>query len=110
GDFAIVASRPKVVSIRRLDQLRGHAEAIPGFAYATFQNMLHVQRLGDGADILLPSAERQRGSARRNPKTRHLDQSVQDILRQAVAEVFVLFVPAEIGEWQYRDRRLFFDG
>src|SRR6202020_311715 len=54
--------------------------------------------------------ERQRRGARRHQQTRHLDQRVEDVLGQAVAEVFIFLVAAEIGEREPRDRWWVRDG
>src|SRR5580704_3247335 len=110
GDFAVVALRPEVVSVPRLDQLGGYAEAIPEFAHATFQDIFHVQPLRDAADVLSLSNERERRGARRHQQTRYLHQRIEDVLGQAVAEVFIFLVAAEIGEREHRDRRWGRDG
>src|SRR5271155_2978586 len=105
GYLAVVALRPEVVPVRRLYQLGGHAEATAEFAHATFQDIFHVQPLRDAADVLSLSNERQRRGARRHQQTRHLDQCIENVLGQAVAEVFIFLVAAEIGERKHRDRR-----
>ena len=89
-----------------MDELRGHPDAVPGSAHAAFQDVLYSQRLGDFGDVLLLAAERERGSAGNHLQARNFGEQVQDFFGQPVAEVFVLFVRAHVGEGQDRDGRL----
>ena len=93
-----------------MDQLRGHAETISGSPHAAFQDVLHAQRLGDFGDVLLLSTERERRSAGNHFQARNFGEQVQDLFGQAVAEVFILFVRAHVGEGQDGNRGLLWCG
>ncbi len=101
--LAVETLRPQVGPISRGDQLRGHADAIARAPHAPFENIGHAQRLGDPADVGVLPLEGERGSARDYFQPGNLCQGVDDLLRQAVAEVLLLLVAAHIGEGQYRD-------
>jgi hypothetical protein len=47
GHLAVVTLGPEMVSIRGLDELGRHADAVTGLADAPFQNMLDAELAGD---------------------------------------------------------------
>jgi hypothetical protein len=51
-------------AIGGVDELRRHADAVPSFAHAAFQDVQHSQRLGDFGDVLFLATEGERGGGR----------------------------------------------
>ena len=93
-ELAVVAFGPDLRGAADLDELRGDADAVPGFAHAAFQDVVHGERLTDAANVLLPAFEGEGGAARRHPQARHAAESVQDLFGESIAEVLVVLVPA----------------
>ena len=50
-DLAVVALRPQMMPGGRVDQLRGDAQPIAAFAYATFEDVTRAQFLADLANV-----------------------------------------------------------
>ena len=74
-----------------------------GLAHAADQ---HVRRLGlpaDLADAALRALERERHVARDDRQRRHLAEVGDDVLGDAVGEIFLLRVAAHVGERQHAD-------
>src|ERR1700759_2555795 len=95
--------RPEVIAVRSVDELGSDADASPGSPYAAFENGGDAQRRRDVANVLGLAFEGERGSARGHLQFGNLRQEIDNLLGQPVAEVFILLVPAHIGEWQHRD-------
>ena len=50
-EFAIEAFGPEVVAIGDIDKLGHDADAVAGFANATFENGFHIEAFADNAEI-----------------------------------------------------------
>ena len=87
--MAAVASR---------DELRGYPNAIAGLANAPFEDVGDIEDLGDPADVFLCFLECERRRSRDDLQSRRLDQQVDDLFRQAIAEVFALRIRAQVRE------------
>src|SRR5688572_10984715 len=109
---AIEFFRPQLVSIGDVDQLRADAKPVPDFAHATLENGGHLELSSNLADVFVLSLEGKRRRARRNAKRLNLRESVDQLLRHAIGEVFILGIRAHVGERKYshgfggRDYRL----
>ena len=87
-----------------IDELGAHAQAGAGDAHAAGQHRAHLQLVADGAHVLLPVAQLRGGVPRHHAHARHLGECVDQLFGEAVAEVLVLRLAAEIGEGQHRHR------
>ena len=103
GHLAVVTLRPEIVAIGHADQLRRHADAIPCPAHTSFDNSRDTQHFAGLANIHLFAAEREGRHARRHPQTGHMSQRVNDFLSQAITEIFVFFIRAQIRKRQHGD-------
>ena len=103
GELAIVALRPEMVSVGRVDELRCYPQAVAGLADAAFQDRVHPEPLRHRAQILLGALEREAGSACRDAQALELGQRIDDLLGDAVAEELVLRIAAHVREGQHRD-------
>src|SRR5437870_3416092 len=92
------------------DQLGGDADATSGPSHAAFQNRAHSQYFGNLADVLVLSLERERRGTRDNLEAGYLGQQIQDLLRQPLAEVFVVGIAADVGKRQNGNGGLFLLG
>jgi len=96
--------------VLRADQLRSDAEAVGGPAHATFENARDAERFRDLSNVDVPAFEGERRGARNHFQAGYLHQSVDDLFGEAVAEVLLFLVAAEVGEREDRDRRRRFFG
>ena len=106
GQIAVVAIGPEMRPVLRIDQLRVDADALARLSDAAFENvgdveapahLLHVGVLALVGEGRIPRDDRQR---------RDLRQIGDDVLGDAVGEVFLLGIAAHVGERKHRDRRL----
>ncbi len=105
GHLPVVGLRPEVIAIGGVDELGGDADLIASLAHAPLQNRLHVQLLGDCADVLVLALEGKGRSARGDAQARHLGEEIEELLGETVGEVFLLLVRAEVHQREHRDRR-----
>ena len=104
--FAVVALRPEVITVRRVDQLRRDANAIARSPHAPLEDRSNAKSLPDLRDVLFLSAKGKRRRARRDLEAGHVRQRVDDLLGQSVAEILIVWIPAHVRERQHRDRWL----
>ena len=102
--LAVVALRPQMITVGNVHELSGDAKAVAHLADAALENRRDLQLPSDLADVLVLSLERERRRARRDAQRLNLGQSVDDLFRHAVGEVFVLRIGAHVRERQHRDR------
>ncbi len=88
------------------DQLRRDTDPVARPPHAALEDVGHSQDFGDLADIRVLSLEGERRRARDDFQPRHLDQRVDDLLAQPVAEVLVVGIAAHVGEGKHGDRSL----
>ena len=103
SEFAVESLGPQVVAVRGVDQLGRDANSVPGAPHAAFEHRAHVQRPGDGPDVLGVAAKRERGGPRRDLQILNPGERVDDLLGESIAEVFILRVGAQVGERQHCD-------
>jgi hypothetical protein len=77
---------------------------VPGFSNAAFENRLDAQHGGDLPHILSLILERERRGSRRHAEILTIRQCIEDLLRDPIAEVFVVWIAAHVHEWKHRDR------
>src|ERR1035438_7825232 len=85
------------------NQLAGNAEAGFRAAYAPFKHMRDAQRTRNSANVRLFAAECEGRGAGDDFQTRNFCQQDDDLFRQAVGEILLVFVRAHVGEWQHGD-------
>ena len=88
----------------RVDQLRGHAELITRLAYAPLQHVVHTQECADPLDPIVTPLERERGGAPDHIEPGRSCEPIEDLLGDAVAEILIVGVIADVSEGQYGDR------
>src|SRR5258708_5117619 len=89
-----------------IDQLASYADAVAGFAYASFQNVADAQISGHLLDVDRFSLEREAGVSCDDKKLLVTRERRDDFLHHPVREVFLLRVTAHILERQHGDVRL----
>ena len=60
GQLAVVAFRPQVITVLRVDELCGDADASARPADTPFEDGADAERFGDRRDVLFLAAERER--------------------------------------------------
>ena len=103
GHLAVVALRPQVRAVGSQNELRRHTDAAAGAADAALEDVRHAERVRDPADVLVLAFERKRRRARNHLEAGHLRERVDDLVREAVAEILVVRIPAHVGERQHGD-------
>jgi len=96
--LAVVAFGPEMGFVGDSDELGGDANAISGAAHAAFENGAHFEPVANAAQVALLSAKGKSGRTRDYSKLWNLGEGVQNLFGQAIAEVFIFLVAAQIGE------------
>jgi hypothetical protein len=104
-EAAIVAVGPEMSAGAAVDQLDGDAQAIAGLAHAAFEDMADVQFARRGADFDHPALVGEDGIAGDDEERGHPRQVRDDVFGQAVGEIFLLGIAADVGERQHGDGR-----
>ena len=102
-ELAIITLRPEVVAVSHVDELRRDAKPVAGFPHAALQHRVDLESASDLADVLVFFLERERGRARRHSECLHLAQGIDDLFRDAVAEVFVVRIVAHVHKSEHSD-------
>ena len=102
-EITIVRLRPEMLVALRIDQLRDDAHAIAGAAHAPLEDRRSIQLRTDLAQAVLAFLERHDRGPRNHLETADLRQVGNDIFGDAVGEVLVLRIRAQVEERQYRD-------
>ena len=105
GNLAVVPFRPEMRFIGDVNKLRGDLNAIARSADAPFENRSHPQLFTNGAQILFLAAKGKGRCASNYPQVRHLGEGIDNLFCQAVAEVLVFFIGAQVGERQHSTRQ-----
>jgi hypothetical protein len=100
----VVGLGPETKPIIDLDQLHADAYALSFSSHAAFQHRGHVEFLPDHTQVLVLSFELERRRAAGHVQAGDLAEGIQHLLREAVGEVFLLFVRAHVDEREDRDR------
>ena len=75
--------------------------------HATLEYGCHAELAADVPYVRILSLERERRSTRRDLKPLHAGEGRNQLLRHAIAEVFVCGVAAHVHEWQHGHRSRF---
>ena len=101
---ALVGIRPYRDSVRHTDERRDHLHVSVGAPHAALDDRSDVQLPADvGGQDVLP-LERVRRAPRGHAELSGAGQRGGEIVREAVGEVGVCRVAADVHEWQHRDR------
>ncbi len=98
--------RPDLVAIDGAHQLHVDAHGIRLLAHATLEHRGNVQAPSDFAHVVVAALERERRAACSYPQTLDARQLVANLLGQAVREILVCRLGAQVREREYRDRVL----
>lgn len=101
----VVALRPEVCVARGVDQLRGDAHAISELAHAALEHVAGAQFPPDGLDVDRPPLVDESRIPGDHEQPRETRQVGDQVLGDAVAEVLLLRIVAEVGEGKHRDHR-----
>src|SRR5262249_15595874 len=92
-----------MISIRSRHELCRDAQMVVSFSHTALENGAHLELLSDNAQVDIFTFEGESRASRDNVQSLNLSQRVDDLLSDSVGEVFVLWVCAHVGEWQYHD-------
>jgi hypothetical protein len=92
-----------VVPILHFDQLGGDAQPVTSLADAAAEDGLDLELLADLAHVGARLTDLERRGARRHAQTLDLDQQVDDLLGDPLAEVVLVLLGAEVGEGEHGD-------
>ena len=105
-ELAIVALGPHVVAVRDVDQLRGNPDAGPLLRHAALEQRADAELLTHIDDVDVPVLEGEARRARGDLEPPQLGERVEDLLGEAIREVLVIGICAQVHERQNRDRGL----
>jgi hypothetical protein len=103
---AVEAVGPEMRAGTCVDQLRGDTHATPRFAHRAFEDIAHTQLAADLVDVEwlgFVCKARIAGDDEEPPDPR---EGGNDLLDDAVCEVFLLGIAAHVLEWHHRQRGL----
>ena len=103
GDLAIVGVVPNVEIGAGVDQLGIDPHPVRLAPHGPFHHVGDAERFADLAQVPRPASVLAHGSAADHFQVRHLRQARKDVVLDAVGEIGVLLVVAEIFERQHRD-------
>ncbi|MNI43108.1 hypothetical protein D3C73_974280 [compost metagenome] len=101
---AFEALRPDMRPACRVDQLPGNAQPVPVLAHAAFEHIAHAQFLADALcvhDLALVGEAR---IARNDEQPADTRQGGDDVLHDAIGEILLLRIAAQVLEGQDGDR------
>src|SRR5262245_41077764 len=87
------------------DELRGDADTIARLANTPFENMIDLEPPADLSEFDVLSTEKERRRAPGDLQAGYMGQRIYDFFGQAVAEVFVLFIRAQICKREHGNAR-----
>src|SRR5215475_449795 len=105
-DLAIVVLGPAVSACPSIDQLGGDAYAIATPPHTSFQHIAHSEFAADLADIRRFTLVLKAGIARDHEQLADARQLGDEILYDAVGEILLLGITAQVGEGENGDGRL----
>ena len=100
---AVVGLRPEVRTVGGPDELRGDPHLLAGLPHAALQDVRDVELLADHPQVFVPSLELERRGAPDHAQLGQLRQQVEQFLRQAIREVFLVLARTHVRERQHRD-------
>ena len=105
GETAVVTLGPQMAVGVDVVELRGDAHAIADLAHAAFEHVAHAEVGGDLPQVYRFALVHERRVARDDEEPAQLRQRRDDVLADAVGEIFLFGIAAHVGEWEHRDRR-----
>src|SRR6516164_3645613 len=102
----VEAVGPQMRPGQRVDQLRRDAHPSAGFAHRAFEHIADTELSADLLHLDRLAFVRKARIAGDHEEPADAGERGNDLLNHAVGEIFLLRVTAQIGEGQYRDRRL----
>ncbi len=87
-----------------MDQLRRDAHGRARLAHRPLQDVVDAERVADPAQVLVLALECKRRGAPGNLEFLDGGERIEDLLGDAVGEIFLLGIRAHVDEWQDRDR------
>jgi hypothetical protein len=106
GELAVVALRPEVRAGAGIDELRRDPHALARLAHAAFEHVAHAELARGLLHVDGPAFVDKARVARDDEEPAEARQRGDDVLRDAVGEVLLLGLAAQIREGQHRDRGL----
>ena len=104
--LAVVLLGPDVLAAPGVDQLAGDAQPPAGRAHAALQHVAHAEVARDLAHVDRAALVGEGRVAGDHEQPAQPGERGDDVLGDAVGEIVLLGIAAEIGERQHRDRRL----
>ena len=84
-----------------IDQLHVDAQPVAAALHASLQRIAHIQVAADFSEVDRLALVRKRGVARDYERARNARQIGGETLGNAVGEIFLLVIAAEIGEGEH---------
>ena len=103
GELAIKGIGPQMRIAGHLDELDGDAHLIGGFLDAAFKDVRYAKLLRDFGEIARFALITLRRRARDHFQIRNLREPREDFFPDAIREVGVRFVFAQVFEWKHGD-------
>jgi hypothetical protein len=101
---AVVGLRPQLKAVLRFNELHADANAIAAFSHTTFEHRGNAQDSPNVFNGGLLTFETERRSSRRDAQSVDLREHVEEFIREAVGEIFVICRRASIGEGEHGNR------
>src|SRR4051812_1582045 len=95
-ELAIEPIRPDMVPVACVNELHADADAVACFTYAALQERLDSEPCADVARVHVRSSKCKARCPRRYMQARDLCQCIEDLFSDAISEVFLISVPAEV--------------
>src|SRR6266513_3689685 len=95
-DVSVKSLRPRVVTIPRVDELDGDADAVPSPPDAALKKRIHTKLSSDLARIDACSTKCEAGCSGRDVEAADFGKRIQNLLCYTVAKVFLISLGAEI--------------
>src|ERR1700692_1205817 len=88
----------------RIDQLCGDPDARARLAHTAFDNVTGTKPLPNRSEIIALALELKRRSAAYHFEAGYLCEQIENLVRHAIREIFLISLLAHISEWQHCDR------
>ena len=105
GELAVVGLRPEVVAVGGADELGCDADLVAGLAHASLEDRRDIQLGGDGPHVFVLALEREGGGSRGHVQAGHFCEQVEQLLGEAVGEIILVGIAAQVEQRQDGDRR-----
>jgi hypothetical protein len=93
-----------LIAVVRIDQAHVDAQMVAAASHASFNERLRAEQPPDLLCAELLALDRERGRLRHDTQSARSRQSIGELLRQPIAEVFIVDVAARIHERQHSER------